>query len=88
MIRFPPQHLPGLVFISVVCTAEVHEEAPLQDLIAGQPWTSWGPAELVGTIQYVRGCKNLGCPSEFRSLFPSTIGEMDDPVAVRMEDTG
>ena len=44
------------------------------------PPTSWRPAELLSTIQYLRGCAQLALPAQFREIFPKHLEEGEDRV--------
>lgn len=54
--------------------AQVDLETPLPDLVRSlPPWSSLEDAELGSVIMYIRGCKNLQMPAEYRDVFPSHV---------------
>ena len=60
------------------------DDTPLHVIIAAVPASSWAPAELMGTVQYVRGCKEISLPQEVKECLPQYIGGWDDPVENRL----
>lgn len=59
---------------------EVDVTVPFEDKLANAPSTSWWPAEVIGVLRYVRGCKSLQLPAEYRKCFPQFVQEGVDPV--------
>lgn len=68
--------------------AEVDTLTPLHELIQAMPNTSWGPADLAGTVQYVRGCRDgmVMMSNELKAIFPESMGDWCDPLENRMVD--
>ena len=79
----PGDHFTTLVLQTV--GVQVSEE-PLHLLFGAVPATTWSTAELGKTVQYLRGCRSLGLPAEFRPFLPKNIGEGFDPVAGKYTD--
>ena len=48
-------------------------ETPIPVLIQKKGWTTLEDAELESVILYLRGCKGLNMPPEYRNLFPSHL---------------
>lgn len=70
--------------------AEVNTETPLHELIQMMPNTCWGPADLAGTVQYVRGCRDgmVMMSDQLKTIFPESMGDWCDPLETRMMDWG
>ena len=66
--------------------AQVDMLTPPNQLIQALPCSSWSTAELGGTIQYLRGCDNLGLPDEYRVLFPDRMDFWEDPLDSQLVD--
>ena len=75
-----------MLMFSQRCNAQVDMQTPMHMLIEAVPCSSWSTAELGGTIQYLRGCQNLGLPSEYRALFPDRMEVWEDPLESRVVD--
>ena len=54
-------------------------ETPIPDLIQKKGWTTLEDAELESVLIYLRGCKSLNMPPEYRSLFPSHLSVGPSP---------
>lgn len=52
---------------------KVDLQTPLHILYGQYSWSSWEEAELEPTLRYLRGCKGLRIPEEFRPLLPSIL---------------
>lgn len=76
-MRFPTSSLFPTA-LAEVDTADLHV------VVGGMPCTSWCPAELAGTVQYLRGCKDLVLPPELRPVFPQNMDGFHDMVSSKM----
>lgn len=48
-------------------------DTPIPELLRQRPSTSLEDAELETVLMYVRGCKGLRMPREFREIFPTHL---------------
>lgn len=53
--------------------SQVDLHTPLTTLYGQYPWSSWEEAELESTLRYLRGCKELAIPRDFRPLMPEAL---------------
>ena len=52
---------------------QVDMDTPIHELLRGKPWTTVEDAEIEPVLLYVRGCKGLRMPQEFKDIFPKKI---------------
>ena len=48
-------------------------DTPLPQLLEKAPWNMYEDAELEPVLLYLRGCKSLRMPQEFKDIFPTHL---------------